>query len=115
MGNGNLFNYQLGQKLRDEGISKASSWPYAEPVAIARGIALMLAKKNGEVTADCVYRHMETAPNQEVVGPALEALKANPNSWGSIFRTDKLKFSGRIKNSEKVSRHASVQRIWLPA
>lgn len=107
-----IFNYAYGKKLKDDGISRASSWPFSDPTHIARNVAIMLAKKNGEVTADDVHHWMETAPNREVLGPALDSLQEKPAAWGSVFKTPMLKFSGRVKNSEKVSRHTGIQRIW---
>lgn len=115
MQNANLFNHAEGRRLKAIGMDAASAWPYAQPVAIARNIALMLAKKNGQVTADDIYEWMENAPNQEVIGPALEEIKKNPNCMGSIFQTPRLKFSGRITESKRPERHASMLRIWESA
>jgi hypothetical protein len=83
----------------------ASSWPFDTPIGRARNIAIMLAKKNGSVCADEVFRYLE-----ERLPEVLKEIP--PNGWGSVFKSPKLKFTGRVKESEKVSRHAGLQRIW---
>jgi hypothetical protein len=100
-----LFDYAKGQKLKQEGMEAASSWPFDQPVGRARNIAIMLAKRHGEVTADMVAPYL-----QERLPDVLEAIQ--PAAWGSIMRSPKLRFTGRIVESKKLSRHCGTQRVW---
>lgn len=100
-----LFNYAEGQKLKKAGIEKASAFPFDEPVGRAKLIAIYLAKKNGTVCADDLHEYLSTAlPN------ILEQLQ--PNSFGSIFKSPKLEFTGEIVESKRMARHCGMQRIW---
>lgn len=84
--------------LRDAGIDKVesnnSTW-----VSTARSYAVKLAFQNGEVTADDVRKVFGESPD-------------HPNAWGAVFRSPSLKWTGRMKPSIRVSRHAGMQRIW---
>jgi hypothetical protein len=99
------FNAPQSRALRDAGMAQAALFPWDEPIARARNIAIMLGKRHGETHADMVHQYLlEHCPE------VLEGLQ--PASWGSVFKTPKLEFTGRIRESEKVSRHAGMQRIW---
>lgn len=100
-----LFDHQEGKRLKSLGMEKASSWPFDAPVARARAVAIMLAKRDGQTHADAVYEYLS-----ERLPEVLKELQ--PNSWGSVFQSPQLKFSGRIRESSKVSRHSGVQRCW---
>lgn len=99
------FNFQESERRKFEGMAAASSWPFDQPIHRARNIAIMLAKMNGHVCADDVYKWLE-----ERLPEVLAQIPAN--GWGSIFNTTKLKFSGKVKQSERVSRHTGIQRLW---
>lgn len=84
--------------LRDAGIERVEShnttW-----VKTARSYAVMIASKRGEVTADDVRALFGEKPD-------------HPNAWGAVFRSPNLKWSGRMKQSTTLSRHAGLQRVW---
>lgn len=103
-----LMDYKEGQRLKNEGMEKASSFPFDTPIGKARNIAILLAKKNGEVCVDDVYVYMaERMP---------EVLKEIPdNGWGSVVKSPRLKFTGRITESKRISRHCGSQRLWCLA
>lgn len=103
-----IFDAAVGRELRDAGIAQAASWPHDEPIARARSIAIMLATRNGETHADAVYEYLS-----EKLPEVLEQIP--PNGWGSVFKTSRLKFSGRVRESGKFSRHSGIQRIWVAA
>lgn len=100
-----LFNYAEGKKLKENGMSKAASYQHNEPVARARAIAVMLAKRNGSVCADMVHEYLH-----ERLPDVLAALKTA--SWGSVMRSTKLVFSGEIVESKRMARHCGTQRVW---
>lgn len=101
-----LFNYAEGKKLQEMGISRAASFPWNEPVARARDIAIMLAKRKGAVCADDVHEYLS-----ERLPDVLEQIQ--PAAWGAILRSPKLKFSGEIVESKRMARHCGTQRKWL--
>lgn len=90
---------EQARTLRDAGIQQVESnnlsW-----VERARDIALQLAAKRGEVTADDVRAVFKEEPN-------------HPNAWGAVFRSPRLKWGGTMRPSSTVSRHAGLQRVWL--
>lgn len=83
----------------------ASSWPFDQPIARARSIAVMLAKRHGETNADQVYEYLQDRLPEVLA-------QIHPNGWGSVFKSPKLKFCGKVKQSERISRHVGIQRIW---
>lgn len=99
------FNYLEGQRRKTHGMERAASYPCDLPVNRARNVAILLAKRLGEVDADVVHKYLA-----ERLPDVLEALQ--PNAWGSIFKTPKLTFTGRIKQSERIARHTGSIRIW---
>lgn len=100
-----LFNFHASQAARDAGIEQATSYPFDEPVARARNIAILLAKRNGTVCADDVHKYLS-----EWLPDVLEAIQ--PKAWGGVMKSPRLRFTGRIKESERLARHAGAQRIW---
>ena len=99
-----LFDHAKGQRLKQEGM-QAAAWAFDEPIARARSIAIMLAQRNGTTCMDDVYKYLH-----EHLPSLLEEIP--PNGYGSIFKTSKLRPTGQYRQSERVSRHASVQQIW---
>jgi hypothetical protein len=100
-----LFDRAESEILKKIGMEQASSYPFDEPIGRARNIAIMLAIRNGTVCADDVYQYLlDRLP---------DVLKEIPaNGWGSVLKSPKLKFTGRIVESNKVSRHRGMQRVW---
>ncbi len=100
-----LFDHAQAEALKIEGMLAASSWPFDQPIERARQIAIMLAKNNGTVCADDVFQYL-----QDRLPSVLE--KIPPNGWGSVMRHPRLKFTGRITESKRISRHCGSQRLW---
>ena len=101
----NLFDAAEARSLRDTGMAAAASYPCDEPVKRARNIAIMLAKREGYVTADMVQGYL--AERLPEVFTAIQ-----PNAWGAVFQSPKLKFNGKVVASNRVARHAGIQRCW---
>jgi hypothetical protein len=100
-----IFDAAESNRLRDVGMAKAATYPFDEPVNRARNIAIMLAKRNGTVCADHVHEYLA-----ERLPDVLEAL--TPKSWGSVMKSPKLKYTGRTTESQRLSRHSGIQRLW---
>lgn len=92
----------IGAELRDAGIERIEA-SNSDWVHQARCIAILLAVRNGQVTANDVYDYMK-----ERCLPC----DPHPNAWGSVFKCKQLRFSGRVTESRKNSRHAGILRIW---
>lgn len=100
------FNYLEGQRRKIQGIEKAASYPFDTAVGRARNVAILLARRFGTVTADDVHKYL-----QDHLPDVLEDLQ--PNSWGAILKSPKLKFDGQVRQSNRVSRHTGIQRVWV--
>ena len=88
-----LFDIRQAEVLRNIGLAKVSSYPNDEWVTQARGLAIHLATKNGEVTINDVLKIL---PKPESV---------HPNACGAVMRCKELVFIGQRK-SDKVSSRA---------
>lgn len=91
-------------KKKEAGMAKAAHG-FDQPIGRARNVAILLAKRHGTVTADMVYEYLE----ERLPGVLAEIPS---NGWGSVFKSPHLKFTGQVKESEKVTRHCGLQRIW---
>lgn len=96
-------------QLKTEGMALAATG-HEKAIGIARNCAILLAVRHGEVWVDKVRDWM--AKGSDVTREALAELDAHPAVWGTVVKTPKLKFTGRITESNKVSRHCGSQRIW---
>lgn len=95
-----VANSNRGRFLAEQGIKRISGKPEnAEWIMRARSIALHIAAKCGEVTADAVRTVMKEEP-------------PHPNCWGAVFRSKGLIWNGRMLESSKSSRKSGLQRIW---
>jgi len=94
-----LFNSAESRRLKERGQDIIESYPNDRWVTQARSVAEMLAVRNGEVTIDEVLKHCPRPAD------------VHPNACGSIFRGKKWRQVG-VKQSEQVSRHAGIIRIW---
>lgn len=98
-----LFNAAESRHQKEQGMAKVESNNFSW-TELARNIAIRLAKKTGDVCADDVHKYL--MDNNL-------SLPDHPNAWGSIFRCKQLRWSGKLKESSKVSRHSGLQRIWV--
>lgn len=105
-----LFNYSEGQRLKKIGMEAAASYPADEAVSIARNVAILLAKRNGETNADAVLEYMLSG--SDVTRKAAETIRNHPNSFGSAFKSPLLKFTGRVVPSKRKERHCNFIKQW---
>lgn len=91
-----LLDYLEGQKLRDRGLSLASS-VCPDWLDRARSVAKYLAATNSETCIEEVYG---------IVG-----LPPNPNAAGAVFRGKEWTCLG-IRQAMRSSRHAGAIRRW---
>jgi hypothetical protein len=97
-----LFDLNEGNRLRVTGSILARD-SRSELFAIARGLAVNLAREHGTVSYDDVYREMvASGMSPELMG----------NAAGSLFRGNEFQFTGQWKRSERISNHARVIRVW---
>ena len=99
-----LFDESLSREAREEGLDRAGS-PLARSrfLAEAQGVAAWLAE-TGDVTADDVVRYYNNLGidiNLEL-GPAM----------GLVFRGSQWTWTGEVRNSSRVGRHAGALRVW---
>jgi hypothetical protein len=99
------FDYLEGQRRKFQGMERAASYPFDEPVHRARLIAIMLAKQHGSVTADDVYDYLA-----ERLPDVLDGIQ--PKAWGSVTRHPRLRATGQYRQSNRISRHTGVQAVW---
>lgn len=94
-----LFDRAMSRRLKERGLDIAESFPADAWVQRARSVAEMLAARDGETDIDKV---LKLCPRPSDVSPA---------ATGSIFRGKRWRCVG-TKQSEQVSRHAGIIRIW---
>lgn len=70
-----------------------------------RGVARMLARKLGEITADDVREYYDRHVGSLGVKPT------SPNAWGALFKTKEWECVGFIK-SRQVQGHGNMIRKW---
>jgi hypothetical protein len=93
-----LFDLAEARKQRDEGIRRVAE-NNAEFLEAARGTARLVANSKGQVTADDVRKGCPVLP-------------LHPNAWGAVFKGKEWEWTGQYRQSEAVSRHGGMQRIW---
>ena len=98
------FDVAEGRKQRDAGIAQASDMLSRRfLLELARDIATLHARKHGSVTYDDVYSEMsDKGFRPDLLG----------NAAGSVFRGKEWQFTGEWRQSERVSNHARVNRVW---
>lgn len=95
-----LFSLAAARKLRDEGMERSAyGYNAQEWLVRARDMALLLAGREGEVSADKVLQFVPRPPEVSV------------NATGSIFKDKRFKLVG-YKMSSKVSAHARRIAVW---
>jgi len=102
-----LFDSAASEAARDEGIEAATgslpAWNL-HLIEAARGVARILARRNGTVNADDVVKHFADE------GTDLTAKLGN--AMGGLFRGDEWEFTGKYIKSERVHAHANLLRVW---
>lgn len=96
------FDLATGEKLKEEGISRAIEWTPKELFMHAHLTAMGLASMFGTVTADDVYKQLLA----EGFNPSLLG-----NAWGGVFKKG-FEFTGKWRKSSRVSSHARMIRVW---
>lgn len=94
------FDLFEGGRRKEEGIDLAAA-SRKERVEAARLIAIRVARQQGDVTSDDVYRAMLRDGLDPELGPAA----------GAVFRRDFI-FTGQWRKSQRVTNHASDLRVW---
>ncbi len=89
-----------GERRKKEGMEFAAS-NRRLALEAAKELAITLARVNGTVTADDVYRGLLRWERQSL-----------GNAAGSIFRGKEWEWTGRFVKSKRVSNHARVIREW---
>ena len=100
------FDVALSEEAKQEGMA-AAAISRAELLELAREIAVVLARRNGEVHADDV---------QKVLILRGYTSADLGNAAGSIFRgpekSRKFEWTGRFTKSERVCAHRNLLRVW---
>ncbi len=97
-----LFDYAESQRHAEIGIGIAAD---NNPgiLAIAKRVAVEIARERGEVNADDVQERLM------LLGHHRDALG---NAAGSVFRGREWQFTGRTVNSRRIQAHARLLRVW---
>lgn len=96
------FSATQGVQEQQAGVAQAAAFR-AEILSRARYAAKILGKTGSVVTADDVYALLiANGYNIDALGPAA----------GAIFRGKNWKFTGEWKQSNRVSNHARLNRVW---
>jgi hypothetical protein len=90
------FDLRLGRRAKEAGMNLAAA-NKSDLLERARTIAISIASRKGEVTAD------------DVVAELGESLG---NAAGSLFRGKQWRFTGRWRQSPRASNHAHQNRVW---
>lgn len=96
-----LFDAELAEKKKQEGM-RLASMNRVEQLKLARGIARMLAHRNGDVNADEVGGQLYQLYKIKTLGPAA----------GSIFKEACWQFTGRFVKSARTTNHSRLLRVW---
>ena len=70
----------------------------------ARGVARILARTNGEVTADDVVKHFQDS--------GIDLTAKIGNAMGSLFKGREWEWTGKFVKSARVHAHANLLRVW---
>lgn len=92
-----IFDYIEAQKLRDQGMQIAASYPCDDWVAKARSVAEHIAATEGECTIEMVYKKIGLPPK--------------PNAAGSVFKGKKFRCIG-MDEATRTTRHCGMIRRW---
>jgi hypothetical protein len=92
------FDFSKARKERDEGIRRVAD-NSQEFLVHARTTAWDIAKRKGTVTTDDIRKECDVLPH-------------HPNAWGAVFKAKYFKWTGEYRQSEVVSRHGGMQRVW---
>ena len=96
-----LFNEKQSDLLKREGMEIAADNALTS-LDLAREIAVELYRKQGVVNADDVGRVLKLRHGIETLGPAA----------GSLFRSQKWRFTGKWVKSKRVKNHSRMLREW---
>ena len=100
MNNHNLFDEDLSDKLKEEGMARAEA--NAEtPLQLARWSAKSIARDKGVVNADDVGRRLQWH-GIDSLGPAA----------GSLFKGKEWEFTGNWVKSKRITNHSRMIREW---
>ena len=92
------FNLPAAREARDSGIKQvALNNDYF--LTEARCVAKEIASRRGSVTSDDVRREARLEP-------------LHPNAWGAVFKDPDFEWTGEYRQSQSVSRHGGMQRVW---
>tara|TARA_R110000744_G_scaffold66022_1_gene134963 strand:- start:4302 stop:4622 length:321 start_codon:yes stop_codon:yes gene_type:complete len=97
-----LFSSTEGDKQKRIGMGRAADVQF-ELLQTARAIGREVAIRRGEVTTDDVGQELKRRGLPDCLGHAA----------GSIFKSKEFEWSGRFKNSERISNHSRLLRVWI--
>ena len=97
-----LFDHAAACEARDAGMAQAAEGKRSL-LRFARGLAVELAERQGEVTADDVQRALAAH------GVSVRALG---NAAGSLFVGAEWEWTGKFRKSERVHSHQNLLRVW---
>jgi len=100
MTQGELFDLELGKQFKEEGMDLAATND-ADLLNVGRAIALDIAAKRGEVTADDVQEELLRRTGRNL-----------RNAAGSLFRGGDFFFTGEFRQSRRTANHAHCYRVW---
>jgi hypothetical protein len=97
------FDLEEGLRLKKEGMAEAEDNPSREDLLdLARKVAITLAQRYGEITADTVGRFLRENNGVSSLGPAA----------GSIFKAKIWEFTGKRKKSARIKNHGRELKVW---
>ena len=101
MRQGELFDADKSQALKEQGMEAAEESNKTK-LNLARSVAISLAKKFGEITADDVGEVMANVYGVASLGAAA----------GSLFKGGDWEFTGERRTSKRKSNHARELKVW---
>lgn len=92
------FDIRAARNARDQGIKRVAENNQSF-LRVARAIAIMVARRNGDVTCDDVRKECPVLPTHH-------------NAFGAIFKTDYFEWTGEYRQSALRQGHGNMQRVW---
>jgi hypothetical protein len=102
-----LFDATASEDGKERGIDAArgslASWNL-HLLEAARGVARILARRNGTVTADDVVKHF--------ADEGINLTAKLGNAMGGLFKGAEWEFTGKYIKSVRVHAHSNLLRVW---
>ncbi len=92
------FNRKRAEEEREKGIRRVAE-NSQDFLKEARRVARLLLEVRPTIIMDDVRKHCTLDP-------------LHPNAWGAVFKHKDFQWTGQMRQSDIVTRHGGLQRVW---